>query len=88
MLIWIKTYAKLIWSGLLFVGGAVLSFLLMQSRSNRKEKKRIKAQYEHAKKVMQKDVEIELEFDERTERLKDEVEKKKSSSELSNPNDW
>lgn len=88
MLIWtqIKAYSKLIWSALLFIGGAMLSFFAMRSRQNRKEKKRIQAQYEHAKKVMQKDVEIELEHDERTKKLAESVEKTGTSDELSSPN--
>ena len=87
-MIWmqIKAYSKLILSALLFIGGFLLSFFVSRSRQNRKEKQRLKAQYEHVKKVMKKDVEIELEFDERTKKLKEDVEKNGTSDELNDPN--
>ena len=46
-----------------------------------------KARAEHAKRVMEKDVEIEREHDKRTEDLADDI-KNGSSNELSNPNRW
>lgn len=89
-MIWgrIKTYGLLILSAL----AAVLAFLLkiFASRGKRLkiEAETYKAKAHHAKSVMKKDVEIDREYDERTEKLAEEIERKKTSSELSNPNDW
>ena len=89
-MIWekIKTYGLLILSVL----ASALGFLAMifGSRSKRlsAEKERVERQYQRAKEVMEKDVEIELEHDERTEKLADEIEKKRTVGELSNPNEW
>lgn len=43
---------------------------------------------EHAKRVMNQDIEIEREHDARTEKIAKELKDKKSTDELSNPNDW
>lgn len=90
MLIWakIKTYGLLILSGLVSVLGLLLTIFGSRSKRLKVEKERVERQYQRAKEVMEKDVEIELEHDERTEKLADEIEKKRTVGELSNPNDW
>lgn len=85
----IKTYGLLILSGLV----AVLAFLLKISGSRTKRYKEqsetFKAKAHHAKTVMKKDVEADREYDERTQELAKEIEDKKTSKELSDPNsDW
>ena len=81
-------YFKLIWSGVLFLAGVLVTFLTTNSLKNRKEKKRIVRQYERAKEVMEQDAEIDRQLDVRTEEIADEIEDKKSTSELSDPNRW
>mgnify|MGYP001826581473 CR=1 FL=1 len=90
MLIWgkMKTYALLILSGLVSVLGLLLTISGSRSKRLKRQAETYKAKAHHAKKVMEKDVEIEREHDERTEKLADEIEKKKTSSELSEPNEW
>lgn len=78
-------YLKLIWSGLLFLGGVVITFMTTTALKNRKEKKRIVRQYERAKEVMRQDVEIDQEHDSRNEELANDVEKRKRF--VANPND-
>ena len=87
MLMVIKKYWTLAWGLLLSVGSSLLTWLLLRSRQSRKDAKMAKARVEHAKKVMEQDVEIEREHDKRTEDLADEL-KNGSSSELSDPNRW
>ena len=84
----IMKYIKIVWGALLFAGGVAVSMLASTSVKNRKEKKRIQRQYERAKEVMDQDVEIDRQADVRTEEIKDEIEKKRSTSELSDPNKW
>ena len=84
----VMKYIKIIWGALLFAGGVAISLLASTSVKNRKEKKRIQRQYERAKEVMDQDVEIDRQADVRTEEIKDEIEKKRSTSELSDPNKW
>ena len=81
-------YFKLIWSGVLFLAGVLVTFVTTNSLKNRKEKKRIVRQYERAKEVMEQDAEIDRQLDVRTEEIADEIEDKKSTSELSDPNKW
>lgn len=84
----VMKYIKIVWGALLFAGGVAVSLLASTSVKNRKEKKRIQRQYERAKEVMDQDVEIDRQADVRTEEIKDEIEKKRSTSELSDPNKW
>jgi hypothetical protein len=81
-------YFKLIWSGVLFLAGVLVTFLTTNSLKNRKEKKRVTRQYERAKEVMEQDAEIDRQLDVRTEEIANEIEDKKSTSELSDPNKW
>lgn len=83
-----KKYFVAAWSALLTLGGSLLTFLLMMSAKNRRERKEAEARAEHLKNVMTQDKEFEQEHDERTEELADDIKKKKTSSELENPNDW
>jgi hypothetical protein len=81
-------YFKLIWSGVLFLAGVLVTFLTTNSLKNRKEKKRVTRQYERAKEVMEQDAEIDRQLDVRTEEIANEIEDKKSTSELSDPDKW
>lgn len=81
-------YFKLIWSGVLFLAGVLVTFVTTNSLKNRKEKKRIVRQYERAKEVMEQDAEIDRQLDVRTEEIANEIKDKKSTSELSDPNKW
>jgi hypothetical protein len=83
-----KKYIILGWSLFLSLGASLLTFLLMQSGKNRREKKAAEARLKHAQDVMTQDKEIDREHDKRTEDLADEIKNKKKSSELENPNDW
>ena len=89
-MIWltIKKYWTLAWSLLLTVGSSLLTFLLLRSRQNKREKKMAEAREKHLRDVMIADKEYEQEHDKRTEKLADEIKKKKASSELSEPNKW
>lgn len=73
---------------LLSLGASLVTFLLMRSGQNRKDAKEAKKQAERVIEIAEKHKEIDREFDKRTEDLAHEIEKKKTSSELSNPNDW
>lgn len=84
----VMKYIKIVWGALLFAGGVAVSMLASTSVKNRKEKKRIQRQYERAKEVMDQDVVIDRQADVRTEEIKDEIKKKRSTSELSDPNKW
>ena len=88
-MIWltIRKYWALVSGLLLSVGSSLMTFLLLRSRQNRKDAKEAKARVEHAKRVMEQDVEIEREHDKRTEDLADDIENG-SSNELSDPNRW
>ena len=89
-MIWmtIKRYWNLVLP-LLLISGAFLMRLSGARNASRKiEAKANEKKLEHAQDVMKKDKEIELEHDVRTEELADEVKKKNTSSELSDPNDW
>ena len=88
-MIWltIKKYWTLASGLLITAGSSLLTFLLLRSRQTRKDAKEAKARVEHAKRVMEQDVEIEREHDKRTEDLADDI-KNGSSNELSDPNRW
>ena len=73
---------------LLIFGAFLLRLSGARSASRKIESKANKKKVEFAKKVMKKDKEIELEHDVRVEELHDEIKKKKTSSELSDPNEW
>ena len=84
-----KGYLLAAWSLLLSLGTFLLTFFVMRSGKNRREKKQAEARANHAKKVMETDLHIDREHDTRTEDLLREIEKKKHSDELSRPNlDW
>jgi Na+/phosphate symporter len=83
----IKKYWTLASGLLITLGSSLLTLLLLRSRQNRKDAKEARARVEHAKRVMEKDVEIEREHDKRTEDLADDIENG-SSNELSDPNNW
>ena len=83
-----KKYIILGWSLFLSLGASLLTFLLMQSGKNKREKKAAEARLKHAQDVMAQDKEIDREHDERTEKLAEDIKKKKASSELESPNDW
>jgi len=84
----LKTYGLAILGGLV----GVLALLLKLSGSRNKRLKTqaetFKAKAHHQRVVMQKDVEIEREHDTRTEEIAKEIEEKKTSKELSEPNEW
>ena len=84
----IKKYWTLAWGLLLSVGRSLLTFLLVRSRQNRKEKKMAEARERHMRDVMIADKEYELEHDKRTEDLAHQVETDGVSDELSKPNEW
>ena len=73
---------------LLLLGAFLLRLSGARSASRKIESKANKKKVEFTKKVMKKDKEIELEHDVRTEDLADDIEKKGTSDELSDPNDW
>ena len=89
-MIW--TTIKRYWVGafglLLTFGSSLLTWLLLRSKQNRKNAKEAKAELEHAKNVMNRDIEIEREHDVRTEEIAKELKDKKSTDELSDPNKW
>ena len=74
-MIWlmIKKYWTLAWSLLLTVGSSLLTFLLLRSLQNWRDAKLEKARAEHAKRVLEQDVEIERVHDKRTEDLADDI---------------
>ena len=88
MMILIKKYWNLALVLLLPLGVFLLRLSGARSATKKIENKLTEKKLKHAENVMAKDVEIELEHDVRVEELADEVEKKKTSKELSNPNDW
>ena len=89
-MIWmtIRKYWSLVYGLLMSVGGSLLTWLLLNSRKNRKNAKEAKARLEHARNVMNQDREIEREHDVRTEEIAKDLKDKKSTDELSDPNDW
>lgn len=89
-MIWtkIKLYWKVALPPLLIFGGFLLRLSGARSAANKLEAKSNKARLEHAKEVMEQDKVIEREHDARTEDLAKEVKEKKTSSELSDPNQW
>ena len=84
----LKTYALLISSGLVTVLAFLLKIVGARSKRLSRQNEKLKANVQHQREVMQKDKEVELEHDVRTEELADEVEKNGTSSELSDPNKW
>jgi len=73
---------------LLTVTTVLLRMFFLRSQRLEKANEENKAKLHHAKTVMKADVEIEREHDKRTEDLAEEIKKKKTSSELENPNEW
>ena len=60
----------------------------LRLKQQKQRAKTQEARANHALNVMERDKEIELEHDTRTEELADEIEKNGTSDELSNPNGW
>ena len=83
-----KGYLIAGWSLLLSLGTFLLTLSVTRSRQRKKDNEILKARMKHQKDVMIADKEFEQERDQRTEQLRDDIEKKKSSSELENPNEW
>jgi len=73
---------------LLLLGAFLLRLSGKRAASNKIESKLNKARAEHAKDVMESDLDVDREHDVRTEEIAEEIEKKKTSSELSKPNEW
>ena len=90
-MIWL-TKIKAYWSILvgLLVGGLALTVKVLagSNRRLRKDAKEAEAQRDHIEKVMERDAEIRLEHDVRTEELRDDIKNKRRVRELSDPNDW
>ena len=84
----ILKYLKQGWALLLSLGASLVTFLLMRSRQNKKEKIEAQKRYERAVDIAKKDIEIDREHDSRAEDIARDLEKKKTLGELSNPNDW
>lgn len=84
----IKHYALLILSGLVAALAFLLQFVGARSKRLKYEAEAFKAKAHHAKTVMEKDKEIDLEYDKRTKELADDVEKNGTSDELRDPNKW
>ena len=66
----------------------LLRMFFLRSQRLEKANEENKAKLKHTQDVMIADKEFEQEHDQRTEQLRDDIEKKKSSSELENPNEW
>lgn len=90
MLIWTKIKAYwYIALGLLVSGLAVaVKILTGQNSRLRRQVETTDAKIKHAKAVIKADVEADREYDERAEKLAEEIKKKKTSSELKDPNQW
>ena len=84
----ILKYLKQGWALLLSLGASLVTFLLMRSRQNAKEKIEAQKRYERAVEIAKRDLEVDREYDKRTEEIARDIEKKRSSDDLANPNDW
>ena len=87
-MIWIKKYWNLALLLLLPLGAFLLRWSGARSASRKIESKLNKAKADHAKVVMESDLEIDIQHDTRSEEIAEEIEEKKTSSELENPNEW
>ncbi len=83
-----KTYGLILLSGLLSASIFLLKIFFVRSKRMEKRAEEASARAHHAKVVMTKDKEIELEHDVRTEELAKQVESDGVSDELSKPNEW
>lgn len=84
----LKSYALLILSVITGALAFALKFMGARNKRLEHEAKTQRVKYEKVKEVMEKDIEIDWEYDKRTEELADEIKKKRTSSELSDPNRW
>ena len=84
----IAGYFKQGWTLLIAFGASALTFLLMRSGKNRREKKEAQARYERAVEIARRDIEIDREHDKRTEDLAEDIAKRRVLGELKDPNDW
>ena len=73
---------------LLTATSVLLRMFFLRSQRLEKANEENKAKLKHTQDVMKADVEIDREHDKRTEDLAEEIKKKKTSSELENPNEW
>lgn len=74
----------------LLVSGLLVAVKILTGQNSRLRRKveTTDAKIKHAKAVIRADVEADREYDERTEKLAEEIKKKKTSSELKDPNQW
>lgn len=84
----IKSYASLLFGGLLTILASLTAIFYRSSKKQRERAERNERAYRKAVEIAEKDREVEREHDQRTEDLAKEIEEKKSSSELSDPNRW
>jgi len=83
----LKTYGIAIAGGVIAVLLIAVRVLTGQNSKLRVKAETAQARANHARVVLKKDKEVELEHDVRTEQLEQEIEEKKASSELSDPNE-
>jgi predicted Holliday junction resolvase-like endonuclease len=84
----IKVY---LYTGLGLLVSALLvavKILTGQNSRLRREVETADARIRHTNAVMKNDIEVDRELDRRSKELTEEIEEKKKSSELENPNDW
>ena len=74
----------------LLVSGLLVAVKILTGQNSRLRRKveTTDAKIKHAKAVIRADVEADREYDERVEEIAREIEKKRTSDELRNPNDW
>jgi hypothetical protein len=74
----------------LLVSGLMVAVKILSGSNRRlkKAKKQAEARADHAKKVMEADLYIDSEYGSRADEVLREIEKKKHSDELSNPDEW
>lgn len=84
----IKSYASLLIGGLLTALVFLTKFWRGRAKKEKERADRNERMFERAKEIAEVDTEATRERDRRTEELADEIEKKRTSSEHSNPNAW
>ena len=89
-MIWTKInlYLKAALVPLLLLGAFLLRLSGKRDATRKIESKINKAKADHAKVVMESDLEIDIQHDTRSEEIAEEIEEKKTSSELEKPNEW
>lgn len=89
--LWIPKIKHYLYIGLgLLVSGLLIVVKILTSQNSRLRRKveTADAKVEHAKAVMRADNEAEIQFDERTKKLAEDLEKDGTSDELKEPNKW